>query len=142
VPYHGISGKGTVLRTVFEIVESLNVRASALVDSELTSITPEWMELLLKPVYEEGFDYVAPIYARHKFDGTITNGMVYPLIRALYGNKIRQTIAGGFGFSGSLVKFYLTKDIWDTDVGLFGIDNRPEWVVIPVKRIKDLLASE
>ena len=85
---------------------------------------------------------MALIYGRHKFDGTITNGIVYPLMRPLYGNRVRQPIAGGFGFSGSLAKFYLTKDIWDTDVGLFGIDNRPEWVVIPVKRIKDLLASE
>ena len=48
---HGIPGKGTALRTVFEIVESLNVGACALVDSDLRSITPEWMELLLKPVY-------------------------------------------------------------------------------------------
>jgi glycosyltransferase involved in cell wall biosynthesis len=121
-PYHGIPGKGTAFRTVFEIAESLNVRACALVDSDLSSITPEWIELLLKPVYEEGFDYVAPIYARHKFDGTITSGIVYPLMRALYGNRVRQPIAGDFGFSGNLAKFYLTKDVWDTDVGLFGID--------------------
>jgi glycosyltransferase involved in cell wall biosynthesis len=122
VPYHGIPGKGTAFRTVLEIAESLNVGACALVDSDLRSITPEWMELLLRPVYEEGFDYVAPIYARHKFDGTITNGIVYPLMRALYGNKVRQPIAGDFGFSGNLAKFYLTKDIWDTDVVLFGMD--------------------
>ena len=47
-----------------------------------------------------------------------------------------------FGFSGNLAKFYLTKDIWDTDVGLFGIDNCAEWGIIRVKEIKDLLASE
>ena len=40
-PHHGIPGKGTALRTVFEIVESLNVRACALVDSDLRSITPD-----------------------------------------------------------------------------------------------------
>lgn len=111
-------------------------------DSDLRSITPEWTELLLEPVYEEGFDYVAPIYARPKFDGTITNGIVYPLMRPLYGNRVRQPIAGDFGFSGNLAKFYLTKEIGDTDVGRLGIDNRAEWVVIPVKGIKDLLASE
>ena len=85
---------------------------------------------------------MALIYGRHKFDGTITNGIVYPLRRPLYGNRVRQPIAGDFGFSGNLAKFYLTKDIGDTDVGRFGIDNRAEWVAIPVKGIKDLLASE
>jgi len=92
------------------------------VDSDLRSITPEWMDLLLRPIYEEGFDYVAPLYGRHKFDGTITNSIVYLLTRALYGKRIRQPIGGDFGFSGKLARFYLTKDVWGTDVARFGID--------------------
>jgi glycosyltransferase involved in cell wall biosynthesis len=121
-PYHGIPGKGSAFRAIFEAADSLNVKACAVVDSDLRSITPEWMELLLTPVYEEGFDYVAPLYARHKFDGTITNSIVYPLTRTLYGKRVRQPIGGDFGFSGELAKFYLTKDVWDTDVARFGID--------------------
>ena len=39
---------------------------------------------------------------RHKYDGTITNTIVYPLTRALYGKRIRQPIGGDFGFSGRL----------------------------------------
>jgi glycosyltransferase involved in cell wall biosynthesis len=121
-PYHGVPGKGSAFRAIFEAAQSLNVKACAVVDSDLRSITPEWMDLLLKPVYEEGFDYVAPLYARHKFDGTITNSIVYPLTRTLYGKRIRQPIGGDFGFSGGLAKFYVTKDVWETDVARFGID--------------------
>jgi len=121
-PYHGIPGKGSAFRTIFEAARSLNAKACAVVDSDLRSITPEWMELLLRPIYEEGFDYVAPLYGRHKFDGTITNSIVYPLTRALYGKRIRQPIGGDFGFSGKLAKFYLTNDVWETDVARFGID--------------------
>jgi hypothetical protein len=80
------------------------------------------MELLLRPIYEEGFDYVAPLYGRHKFDGTITNSIVYPITRALYGKRVRQPIGGDFGFSGKLAKHYLTKEVWETDVARFGID--------------------
>ncbi len=121
-PYHGIPGKGSSFRTIFDATQFLNAKACAVVDSDLRSITPEWMKLLLRPVYEEGFDYVSPLYARHKFDGTITNSIVYPLTRALYGKRIRQPIGGDFGFSGKLAKFYLTKDVWETDVARFGID--------------------
>ena len=121
-PYHGIPGKGSAFRTIFEAARILNAKACAVVDSDLRSITPEWMELLLRPVYEEGFDYVAPLYARHKFDGTITNNIVYPLTRALYGKRVRQPIGGDFGFSGELAKFYLTKEVWESDVARFGID--------------------
>jgi hypothetical protein len=73
-------------------------------------------------VLEGGFDYVAPLYHRHKFDGTITNSIVYPLTRALYGQRVRQPIGGDFGFSGQLAQFYLRKDVWETDVARFGVD--------------------
>jgi len=121
-PYHGIPGKGSAFRTIFEAAKSLEAKACVVLDSDLRSITPEWVELLLRPIYEEGFDYVAPLYARHKFDGTITNSIVYPLSRALYGKRVRQPIGGDFGFSGKLAEFYLTKEVWETDVARFGID--------------------
>ncbi len=121
-PYHGIPGKGSAFRTIFEIAGVLNAKACAVVDSDLRSITPEWIELLIKPVIDGGFDYVAPLYHRHKYDGTITNSIVYPLTRALYGKRVRQPIGGDFGFSEKLAKFYLTKDVWETDVAKYGID--------------------
>ncbi len=121
-PYHGIPGKGSAFRVIFEAACILNAKACAVVDSDLRSITPEWVELLLRPIYEEGFDYVSPLYARHKFDGTITNSIVYPLTRALYGKRVRQPIGGDFGFCGKLAEFYLTKEVWETDVARFGID--------------------
>ncbi|MDX9715382.1 MAG: glycosyltransferase [Dissulfurispiraceae bacterium] len=121
-PYRGLPGKGSAFRTIFEIAASLKARACAVVDSDLRSITPEWIELLIKPVIENRSDYVAPLYHRHKFDGTITNSIIYPLTRALYGKRIRQPIGGDFGFSGELANFYLSKDVWNSDVARFGID--------------------
>jgi hypothetical protein len=121
-PYQGIPGKGSALRTIFAIAERLQAKGCAVVDSDLRSITPQWIELLLAPVVEHGFDYVAPLYLRHKFDGTITNSIVYPLTRALYGREVRQPIGGEFGFSGRLAAHYLSRPVWDSDVARFGID--------------------
>jgi glycosyltransferase involved in cell wall biosynthesis len=121
-PYHGIPGKGSAFRTIFKIAKELNAKACCVVDSDLRSITPEWIELLLDPIVDKGFDYVAPLYSRHKFDGTITNSIVYPMTRAMYGKRIRQPIGGEFGFSGKLAAHYLTKDVWESDVARYGID--------------------
>jgi glycosyltransferase involved in cell wall biosynthesis len=122
MPYAGIPGKGSAFRAIFELADHFGARACAVVDSDLRSITPEWMELLLKPVLNEGFDFVAPQYHRHKYDGTITNSIIYPLTRALYGKRLRQPIGGDFGFSGRLARFYLGKDVWKTDIARYGID--------------------
>ena len=119
----GTGGKGAALRTIFEIAAALQVQALVVVDSDLRSIGPEWIELLAGPILKGGYDYVAPLYARHKHDGTITNNVTYPLTRALYGMRIRQPIGGDFGVSGDLVRHYLeVADDWTQEVSKFGID--------------------
>jgi glycosyltransferase involved in cell wall biosynthesis len=122
-PYHGIPGKGSAFRTIFTIADLLEAKACAVVDSDLRSISPEWMESLLEPILFHGFDFVAPLYQRHKYDGTITNSIVYPLTRALYGKRIRQPIGGEFGFSGKLTSHFLKQEeVYQTDVARYGID--------------------
>src|SRR6187399_18072 len=118
----GVGGKGAALRTIFEIADALQVQALVVVDSDLRSIVPEWIELLAGPILKGGYDFVAPLYARYKYDGTITNTVTYPLTRALYGHRIRQPIGGDFGVSGDLLKHYLALDDWTPDVSRFGID--------------------
>jgi hypothetical protein len=118
----GIGGKGAALRTIFEIAAALEVQALVVVDSDLRSIVPEWIELLAGPILKGGYDFVAPLYARYKYDGTITNTVTYPLTRALYGHRIRQPIGGDFGVSGDLVRHYLELDDWSEDISKFGID--------------------
>jgi glycosyltransferase involved in cell wall biosynthesis len=119
--YRGIPGKGSGLRAVLEIASFLKARAIAFFDSDLISITPEWIRNVLDPVIE-GYDFVAPDYKRYKLDGTITNSIAYNLTRALYGLKIRQPIGGDFGVSPALVKYYLDQDVWESDIAKFGID--------------------
>ena len=118
----GVGGKGAALRTVFQMADALGVEALVVVDSDLRSIGPEWIELLAGPILKGGFDYVTPLYARHKYDGTITNTVTYPLTRALYGRRIRQPIGGDFGVSGDLVRHYLAQEDWTPEVSKFGID--------------------
>src|SRR5712691_1807761 len=120
--YGGRSGQGSAFGARFEAVVLLGARACAVVDSDLRSITPEWIARLIGPVVRGEADYVAPLYARHKHDGTITNTVAYPLTRALYGARVRQPIGGEFGFSAALAKVYLSEQVWDSDVARFGID--------------------
>ena len=120
--YEGVPGKGSALRTIFRVAAELEASACCVVDSDLRSITPGWVELLLSPVLRHGYEFVSPLYSRHRYDGTITNTIVYPLTRALYGKRIRQPIGGDFGFSGSLAGRFLDYDRWDGPVASYGID--------------------
>jgi glycosyltransferase involved in cell wall biosynthesis len=120
--YRGPGGKGSAFRSVFEASKRLEVKACMVVDSDLRSITSDWVEYLLEPILEKGYQYVSPVYSRYKYDGTITNNIVYNLTRALYGLRIRQPIGGDFAFDGNLAAYYIEQDVWDTDVARYGID--------------------
>jgi glucosylglycerate synthase len=120
--YRGPAGKGSALRSLFETAARLKVQACAMVDSDLRSITSDWVKYLLDPVLENGYQFVAPVYRRHKYDGTITNNIVYNLTRALYGKRVRQPIGGDFALSRDVAKYYIEQDVWETDVAHYGID--------------------
>jgi glucosylglycerate synthase len=120
--YMGISGKGQAVRAIFEAASILQVKSVALVDSDLRSITPEWIKLLISPTMAEA-GFVAPYYNRRKYDGTITNFLCYPLTTSLFGKNIRQPIGGDFGLSIKLVNDLLESPMWELpDVSRFGID--------------------
>jgi glycosyltransferase involved in cell wall biosynthesis len=120
--YRGPSGKGTALRAIFEAATRLRVKGCMVVDSDVRSITCDWVKYLLDPVLNHEHDFVAPIYCRYKYDGTITNNIVYSLTRALYGKRIRQPIGGDFAFSKKCSVFYMNQDVWETDIAKFGVD--------------------
>ena len=120
--YRGPAGKGSAFRSLFEAAKRLDVKACMVVDSDLRSITGDWVKYLLEPILEGGYQYVSPVYSRYKYDGTITNNIVYNLTRALYGLRIRQPIGGDFAFDGNLAAYYIEQDVWETDVARYGID--------------------
>jgi len=120
--YRGLPGKGTAVRAIFEAAQLLQAKACVLFDSDLRSITPDWVKGMIDPILNGGYDFVAPYYTRYKYDGTITNNIVYNLTRALYGYRVRQPIGGDFSFSQQMVQKYIPADDWETDVAKFGID--------------------
>ncbi len=117
----GVTGKGNNLRNLFEKACSLGAKACLIVDADLKSITPRWIKNLAEPLFGE-FGFVTPLYVRHKYDGTITNSIAYPFMRAMYGRRVRQPIGGEFAFSGELARVFLNYPFWDDRIANFGID--------------------
>lgn len=116
----GIRGKGNNVLNLMQKSCDLGAEAIATVDADLRSIEPRWIQKLANPVLK-GFDFVTPIYLRHKYDGTITNNIAYPLVGGVLGHRLRQPIGGEFGLSTRLARELLGLDISES-VRHFGID--------------------
>ena len=85
----GVRGKGNNLKNLFRKAVELKAQAVVVVDADLKTMRPEWIKHLAEPLFN-GFSFVAPLYIRHKYDGTITNGIAYPMTRCLYGRRTHR----------------------------------------------------
>jgi glucosylglycerate synthase len=110
--HRGEPGSAGGLRTIVAAADLLRAKACAIVSPDVVSIRPEWIEALLRPVYQESFDLITPVYRRHKFDGLLITNLAYPLLRAAYGKRLREPVAGEFAFSGKLAAQLLDQPFW------------------------------
>lgn len=121
-PYHGLPGKGSALRQILTVAELTQAKAVAVLDAEVTTLTPDSIAALIQPVRYQQFDYVAPVYARHPADGPLISQLVRPLVRAAYGWQVREPLAAEFGCSHKFLSHCLEQDVWESDLAQYGID--------------------
>jgi hypothetical protein len=112
VPFHGVPGRSAALRTTFAVVHRLRARALVLLEADVVSATPDWMASLAGPLLAEKADFVAPVYVRHRYAGTISRLVLGPLVRALYGRRLQQPFGGQQGLSARLIEHLLIHPKW------------------------------
>jgi glucosylglycerate synthase len=118
---------GVALRTTLAVADLLRARACAVVTATSTSLTTDSLARLLTPAYREKFDYVAPLYRRHKFQGLLIRNLLYPMSRAVFGCPIREIYPSEWGFSANLAAHCLNQNVWNEEA----IRARPEaWMAI------------
>ena len=113
---------GTALRTILAAADLLRAKACVVVSPDSTTIEPDWLQQLVRPIYNDNFDLVSPIYRRQKFEGVLMRNLLYPMTRAIYGYRVREPYASEFAISGRLATDFLTKEIWNDERSRVGAE--------------------
>lgn len=113
-------GKGYNFENMFRKMMELDAKVLICLDADLLSVTPEWVKYFAEPVLA-GYDFVSPIYSRHKYDGTITNNICFPIVYGLFCRNIRQPIGGDFAMSADFARHVLLQP-WHRTTEEYGID--------------------
>lgn len=125
--YDKTPSQGSALHNIVAAADLLRAKACAVVSPVTTNVTPSWVANLLRPVYREGLDFIAPLYVRKRFQGLLARDLLYPMSRAVFGQRIRELYSDEWGFSGRLASQCLEKDVWHEDA----VRARPEaWMAI------------
>jgi hypothetical protein len=106
---------GIMLHTILAAADLLHAKGCAVVSASTPNLTPAWIGTLLRPVCDDSFDFVAPLYSRHRYDGLLTRNLLYPLVRTLYGHAIRELRASEFAFSGRFAAQCLSRGEWHNE---------------------------
>jgi hypothetical protein len=122
VPYHGVPGKARAIHAVLTAARDVDARACILFDGGVRTMSPDWVGSLAMPVLERDLDFVSAFYERHRLDGTLTKGIVYPVVRALYGVRLRQPATAEFACSPRFMHHVLREDLWNHAGSQVGID--------------------
>ena len=124
LPNQGIQDKGRALKSILRAAQQLQAKGCVFLDPTLRGVTPEAVAALARPVLDGKFDFVAPYYTRDKFDGLVTSGLLYPLVRAMYGKRLRQPMGGDFAVSTPLAEHFLAQNLWEADKTRISVDLR------------------
>ena len=130
-PGQDLAGGG--LRSIMQLAHRVGARGCAVLDATMLGAAPDWVARLLTPMLEQEVDFVAPYYLRQRFAGAIVSSIVYPMVRALYGKRVRFPLAEDFACSSRLLVRYLGRkelrgseprrgrpDLWVTTQALSG----------------------
>jgi hypothetical protein len=118
--YGGGPSAGRAMHIVVAAADLLRAKACVIVAPESSEIQPEWIDRLLRPIFQEQFDFVTPVYRRHRFEGILVTNLLYPMTTSLYGRQLREPRPAEFAFSAEFAGRLIDHDLWTADAGRLG----------------------
>ena len=112
-----IHGRGANIHNVFSLSAQLSAKVTIILDADSTTVTSSWIKSLADPILQGHAEYVTPIYVRHRDDTPVTQNLIYPLSRAIFGRRILQPLGVDHAFSASMVELYKNQDWAIDDLG-------------------------
>ncbi len=125
--YAKAPSQGMAMRTILATADLLRARSCAIVSPTTTNLDASWIANLLRPAYRQNFEFVAPLYTRDRYHGLLARNLLYPMNRAVFGQRIREVFSEEWGFSGRLASECLSQNVWNDEA----VRARPEaWMAV------------
>ena len=98
-------------QSVFAVALKLKARGCCFIASKLEGITPGCVWQLAEPLFGGEVDLVLPHYTHRRFSGLLTNSIIAPLMRALYGRRVNNPMGPDFAASQRLIQTMLSTNV-------------------------------
>jgi hypothetical protein len=126
-------GTPAAFRAIQLIAADVGVTACVIVSPDLAAVDAATIELLSEPILRNQSDVCMPVYATGPFDDLLNKSILSPLIRSLYGKRIRFPVAPDFALSARVL-----GDLADsTRYGVNAQQQGMVWPIVEASRIEN-----
>ncbi|MDR1871631.1 MAG: hypothetical protein LBS60_06830 [Deltaproteobacteria bacterium] len=113
--------KDQATQTLFNLLmvaSRLKAKIVLVQTADTLTIKRTWLRRLINPIADDLADFTNPLYSRNAIDAPVTNLMVYPMFRALFGRRLRQPILTDWAFNDQVLAALLAYKDWPDHSGL------------------------
>jgi hypothetical protein len=97
-------GQPSVYAALMGEAESLGANACVILNPDLAAFKPSSVDALARPALGGECDLVMPLYQAGRFEGLLTQAILAPVTRALYGKRVRYPLAQDFALSAAFLR--------------------------------------
>ncbi|MDR1083634.1 MAG: hypothetical protein LBP22_01965 [Deltaproteobacteria bacterium] len=102
--------------------QRLGAKTVIIESADTMTVKRTWIKRLIQPIIDGIADFTTPLYSRNAIDAPVTNLMVYPMIRLLFGRRLRQPILTDWAFNDRGLKTLLGYKKWPDFPGLLALE--------------------
>jgi hypothetical protein len=89
-------------RAVCSLAIELQADACVLLHSDLLMLQTDTLQMFVEPLLEKRCDLVVPVYSSGKFEGLLNSGILAPLARSLFGQRVQYPLPLDFSCSAEM----------------------------------------
>ncbi|WP_158384888.1 glycosyltransferase [Candidatus Nitrososphaera evergladensis] len=83
-PERKFPGKGIAMKAGLQEAEKMGAHIALFLDADIKNLTSEWVDALVEPVVERGYDMTRGFYERHPKDAAVTKLIARPMISVFF----------------------------------------------------------
>jgi hypothetical protein len=116
------AGDTQALLNLLIIASRLKPKIVVVLNADNLTVKRTWLKRLAEPLLQGQADFANPIFARNAIDAPVTNLMVYPMFRALFGRRVRQPILTDWAFTAEVLQTLLAFQDWPNFPGFMAAE--------------------
>ncbi|MDR0550037.1 MAG: hypothetical protein LBI10_11605 [Deltaproteobacteria bacterium] len=103
------------LQAIFNLLfvaARLKAKTVVVLNADTLTTKRTWLKRLIQPLIQGMADFTNPLYSRNAIDAPVTNLVIYPIFRALFGRRLRQPILTDWAFTHEVLEALLAFRDW------------------------------